>query len=151
MFEPALEAKLEARLEMEELARRALAEDLGPSGGSGDVTSKRIVRAEAPCRGRILAKQGGVLAGTAIAATVFRLVDPALAIEVNYALYDSPEQRYCPAGVYEIVTEAEGNKPRLQINAQNCVHCKTCDIKDPEQNITWVPPEGGGGPNYRNM
>ena len=85
MFEPALEAKLEARLEMEELARRALAEDLGPSGGSGDVTSKRIVRAEAPCRGRILAKQGGVLAGTAIAATVFRLVDPALAIEWKLA------------------------------------------------------------------
>ena len=71
--------------EMEELARRALAEDLGPAGGSGDVTSKRIVRAELPCRGRILAKQGGVLAGTAIAATVFRLVDPALAIEWKLA------------------------------------------------------------------
>ncbi len=80
-----------------------------------------------------------------------QLNDPALAIAVNYALYDSPEQRYCPAGVYEIVSEAEQGKPRLQINAQNCVHCKTCDIKDPLQNINWVVPEGGGGPNYPNM
>jgi electron-transferring-flavoprotein dehydrogenase len=79
-----------------------------------------------------------------------RLRDPARAISVNYALYDSPEQRYCPAGVYEIVTEGDGAK-RLQINAQNCVHCKTCDIKDPTQNIDWVVPEGGGGPNYPNM
>ncbi|HZS83702.1 MAG TPA: electron transfer flavoprotein-ubiquinone oxidoreductase [Stellaceae bacterium] len=79
-----------------------------------------------------------------------RLADPALAISVNYELYDSPEQRYCPAGVYEIVT-AESGAPRLQINAQNCVHCKTCDIKDPRQNIDWVVPEGGGGPNYPNM
>ena len=80
-----------------------------------------------------------------------QLKDPALAITVNYALYDSPEQRYCPAGVYEIVDEPEGDKKRLQINAQNCVHCKTCDIKDPLQNINWVVPEGGGGPNYPNM
>jgi electron-transferring-flavoprotein dehydrogenase len=79
-----------------------------------------------------------------------RLRDPARAIAVNYALYDSPEQRYCPAGVYEIVTGNDG-APRLQINAQNCVHCKTCDIKDPTQNIDWVVPEGGGGPNYPNM
>jgi electron-transferring-flavoprotein dehydrogenase len=79
-----------------------------------------------------------------------RLRDPAKAIAVNYRLYDSPEQRYCPAGVYEIVEET-GGAPRLQINAQNCVHCKTCDIKDPEQNIDWVVPEGGGGPNYPNM
>jgi electron-transferring-flavoprotein dehydrogenase len=78
-----------------------------------------------------------------------RLTDPARAIGVNYAEYGAPETRYCPAGVYEIVEEAAG--PRLQINAQNCVHCKTCDIKDPTQNITWVPPEGGGGPNYPNM
>ena len=79
-----------------------------------------------------------------------RLRDAEKAIAVNYALYDSPEQRYCPAGVYEIVSDT-GGRPRLQINAQNCVHCKTCDIKDPTQNIDWVCPEGGGGPNYPNM
>jgi electron-transferring-flavoprotein dehydrogenase len=79
------------------------------------------------------------------------LKDPAVPIAVNLELYDAPEQRYCPAGVYEIVREADGSKPRLQINAQNCVHCKTCDIKDPQQNIVWVAPEGGGGPNYPNM
>ncbi|QJR15314.1 electron transfer flavoprotein-ubiquinone oxidoreductase [Usitatibacter palustris] len=77
------------------------------------------------------------------------LKDPRIPIEVNLAVYDAPETRYCPAGVYEIVTE--GGTPRLQINAQNCVHCKTCDIKDPRQNIVWVTPEGGGGPNYPNM
>ncbi len=80
-----------------------------------------------------------------------RLRDPAKAIAVNYRLYDSPEQRYCPAGVYEIVQPSSSDEPYLQINAQNCVHCKTCDIKDPEQNIDWVVPEGGGGPNYPNM
>jgi electron-transferring-flavoprotein dehydrogenase len=80
-----------------------------------------------------------------------RLKDPAKAIAVNYRLYDSPEQRYCPAGVYEIVADPGGGEPRLQINAQNCVHCKTCDIKDPQQNINWVVPEGSGGPNYPNM
>ena len=79
------------------------------------------------------------------------LKDPAVPIDVNLALYDAPEQRYCPAGVYEIVRDADGANPRLQINAQNCVHCKTCDIKDPTQNIVWVTPEGGGGPNYPNM
>ncbi|MEO8629415.1 MAG: electron transfer flavoprotein-ubiquinone oxidoreductase, partial [Betaproteobacteria bacterium] len=79
-----------------------------------------------------------------------QLKDPSVPINVNLALYDAPEQRYCPAAVYEIVREAD-NKPRLQINAQNCVHCKTCDIKDPTQNINWVVPEGGGGPNYPNM
>jgi electron-transferring-flavoprotein dehydrogenase len=78
-----------------------------------------------------------------------RLRDPSIAIDVNLREYDAPEQRYCPAGVYEIFRE--GGAPRLQINAQNCVHCKTCDIKDPRQNINWVTPEGGGGPNYPNM
>jgi len=76
-----------------------------------------------------------------------RLRDPDLAITVNWDRFRSPEARYCPAGVYEIVGADEGN-PRLQINAQNCVHCKTCDIKDPRQNIDWVTPEGSGGPNY---
>jgi electron-transferring-flavoprotein dehydrogenase len=77
------------------------------------------------------------------------LGDPAIPISVNLPEYGEPAQRYCPAGVYEIVEEAGG--PRFQINAQNCVHCKTCDIKDPSQNINWAPPEGGGGPNYVNM
>ena len=77
------------------------------------------------------------------------LRDPGVPIRINLADYAAPEQRYCPAGVYEIVEE--GGAPRLQINAQNCVHCKTCDIKDPTQNIVWVAPEGGGGPNYPNM
>ncbi len=80
-----------------------------------------------------------------------QLKDPGVAVAHNLAIYDAPEQRYCPAGVYEIVRDADGTNPRLQINAQNCVHCKTCDIKDPTQNINWVVPEGGGGPNYPNM
>ena len=79
------------------------------------------------------------------------LKDSTVPIAVNLADYDAPEQRYCPAGVYEIIRDDSGANPRLQINAQNCVHCKTCDIKDPTQNINWVVPEGGGGPNYPNM
>jgi len=79
------------------------------------------------------------------------LKDATVPIKVNLELYDAPESRYCPAGVYEIVRDANGENPHLQINAQNCVHCKTCDIKDPTQNIVWVAPEGGGGPNYPNM
>jgi electron-transferring-flavoprotein dehydrogenase len=78
------------------------------------------------------------------------LKNPNIPVEVNLAKFAGPEQRYCPAGVYEFVKTDEG-RDRLQINAQNCVHCKTCDIKDPTQNIVWVTPEGGGGPNYPNM
>ena len=78
------------------------------------------------------------------------LKDARVPVEINLTRYDGPEQRYCPAGVYEFVDAAGGGR-KLQINAQNCVHCKTCDIKDPTQNINWVVPEGGGGPNYPNM
>jgi len=79
-----------------------------------------------------------------------KLKDPSIPISTNLPLYDEPAQRYCPAGVYEVITKEDGEK-RFQINAQNCVHCKTCDIKDPSQNITWVTPEGAGGPTYPNM
>ncbi|MCW2388306.1 electron-transferring-flavoprotein dehydrogenase [Sphingobium sp. B11D3B] len=79
-----------------------------------------------------------------------QLKDPDVPIRYNLPLYDEPARLYCPAGVYEVVEDGAGN-PRFQINAQNCVHCKTCDIKDPTQNINWVAPEGGGGPTYPNM
>ena len=77
------------------------------------------------------------------------LVDPDIPLAKNLPLYDEPAQRYCPAGVYEIVEDDKGQ--RFQINSQNCVHCKTCDIKDPAQNIVWITPEGFGGPTYPNM
>ena len=79
-----------------------------------------------------------------------KLTDPSIPVDVNLPKWDEPAQRYCPAGVYEVMENDDGSK-RFQINAANCVHCKTCDIKDPSQNITWVTPEGGGGPNYPNM
>jgi electron-transferring-flavoprotein dehydrogenase len=80
-----------------------------------------------------------------------RLTDPTVPISINLPEYAEPARLYCPAGVYEVLYDEDGQNPRFQINAQNCVHCKTCDIKDPAQNITWTTPEGGGGPNYPNM
>jgi electron-transferring-flavoprotein dehydrogenase len=80
-----------------------------------------------------------------------KLKDPKIPIEVNLPLYGEPARLYCPAGVYEVTRDEQGQNPKFVINAQNCVHCKTCDIKDPSQNIVWTTPEGGGGPNYPNM
>jgi electron-transferring-flavoprotein dehydrogenase len=79
------------------------------------------------------------------------LVNSQVPVSVNLTTYAGPEQRYCPAGVYEFVADENTQEQRLVINAANCVHCKTCDIKDPTQNIVWVTPEGGGGPNYTGM
>ncbi len=80
-----------------------------------------------------------------------KIANPAVPIRINLERFDSPETRYCPAGVYEIVKDSEVSEPRLQINSQNCIHCKTCDIKDPTQNITWVAPQGGEGPIYQGL
>ncbi|MEG2313201.1 4Fe-4S dicluster domain-containing protein, partial [Brevundimonas sp.] len=80
-----------------------------------------------------------------------KLLDPSVPINVNLPKYGEPARLYCPAGVYEVLRNEDGSNPRFQINAQNCVHCKTCDIKDPSQNIVWTTPEGAGGPNYPNM
>ena len=80
-----------------------------------------------------------------------KLVKPTVPIDFNLPNFDEPAQRYCPAGVYEVLREEDGSNPRFQVNSQNCVHCKTCDIKDPSRNIIWSVPEGGGGPNYPNM
>jgi len=79
-----------------------------------------------------------------------QLVDPSIPVNENLPKYAGPSQRFCPAGVYEFVTDESGS-PKFQINSQNCVHCKTCDIKDPSQNINWVVPQGGDGPNYTGM
>ena len=92
-------------------------------------------------------------AGRAVEPVHLRLTDPTIPIRENLPRYGEPARLYCPAGVYEVVyaDETRRTDPRFVINAQNCVHCKTCDIKDPAENITWTPPEGGGGPNYPDM
>ena len=80
-----------------------------------------------------------------------QLKDPSIPINYTLEKYDEPAQRYCPVGVYEVQKDKDNLNPKFVINSQNCIHCKTCDIKEPSQNITWVAPEGGGGPRYGNM
>jgi len=80
-----------------------------------------------------------------------KLIDPSVPINVNLPEFNEPAQRYCPAGVYEVLTDDDGSNPKFNVNSQNCIHCKTCDLKDPSKNIIWTVPEGGGGPNYPNM
>jgi len=80
-----------------------------------------------------------------------KLRDPSVPISKNLPMYGEPARLYCPAGVYEVLYDEQGQNPKFQINFQNCVHCKTCDIKDPSQNIDWTTPQGGDGPNYPNM
>ncbi|EDM2860578.1 electron transfer flavoprotein-ubiquinone oxidoreductase, partial [Salmonella enterica subsp. enterica serovar Typhimurium] len=80
-----------------------------------------------------------------------KISDQNIPISINLDIYGGPEERYCPAGVYEFLQDSETQNMRLQINSQNCIHCKVCDIKDPKQNITWTTPEGGNGPNYTGM
>jgi electron-transferring-flavoprotein dehydrogenase len=128
--------------------------------GKADYATLKLA---ATCKEIVYPKPDGVLSfdrltNVAFSATAheedepahLHLKDKTVPIAVNLALWDEPAQRYCPAGVYEVV-RAEGQEPRFQINHQNCVHCKTCDIKDPSQNINWVVPQGGEGPNYPNM
>jgi electron-transferring-flavoprotein dehydrogenase len=126
-------------------------------------TDAQSLKPASACREIVYPKPDGVLSFDRLTNVAFsatnheedepphlRLKDPSIPIAVNLPAWDEPAQRYCPAGVYEVVKE-EGKAPRFQINHQNCVHCKTCDIKDPSQNITWVVPQGGEGPNYPNM
>jgi electron-transferring-flavoprotein dehydrogenase len=133
---------------------------IGPAIRSS--TASRTCHAQSAAKARPIAKPDNVLTFDRLTSVSFsatnheedqpahlEVADMELQKRSEHDVYAGPSNRYCPAGVYEWVEE--GGKPRFVINAQNCVHCKTCDIKDPNQNITWVPPEGGGGPNYPGM